>query len=146
MIEAFKTHGYTHLIIPISRTAKNSFMYWKHYSQKEMDQIIQSALKKNISYLKNESIGIPGSYLDEVEFNADNDIINKGSFIQTLVSNPNHIGCHTLDEFPSEPQFAGTQELEKEFIRICAEEIFRGEKNSHDGYVASGGTEANKTR
>lgn len=59
-----------------------------------------------------------------------------------MVANPNHIGCHTIDT-DHEEMFSGTQEIEHDLIRICAEEIFKGEPQGYDGYVASGGTEAN---
>ena len=62
--------------------------------------------------------------------------------MKTLIANPNHIGCHTLNE-NSEPFFKGTQKIEIELIKLCAEEILEGEKDAQDGYVASGGTEAN---
>jgi glutamate/tyrosine decarboxylase-like PLP-dependent enzyme len=58
-----------------------------------------------------------------------------------LINNPNHIGCHTLGH--SESFFKGTQEIEREVIGICAEDILKGKPNGFDGYVASGGTEAN---
>ena len=51
------------------------------------------------------------------------------------------IGCHTLAG--SEPFFRGTQEIEKELLQICAEEILGAEAGSYDGYVSSGGTESN---
>ena len=53
-----------------------------------------------------------------------------------------HIGCHTLNE-DSEPFFKGTQKIEVELIKLCAEEILGGDKDAQDGYVAPGGTEAN---
>ena len=43
----------------------------------------------------------------------------------------------------SEPYFQGTHALEKELIEICAVDILKGEPGAQDGYVASGGTEAN---
>jgi len=58
-----------------------------------------------------------------------------------LVKNPNHIGCHTIGE--SESYFKGTHEIEKELIEICSVDILKSEPQSCDGYVASGGTEAN---
>ena len=58
-----------------------------------------------------------------------------------LISNPNHIGCHTYSQ--GENYFSGTQALEVDLIRICAEDIFQAEKDGYDGYVAPGGTEAN---
>ena len=62
-------------------------------------------------------------------------------FLTTMVENPNHIGCHSLEK--SESYFAGTHALENEAIRICAEEIMGALPNTCDGYIASGGTEAN---
>ncbi|MEO6306189.1 MAG: pyridoxal-dependent decarboxylase, partial [Bacteroidia bacterium] len=49
---------------------------------------------------------------------------------------------HTFGD-EHEDFFKGTQQLEKDLIKICAEEIFSAEPDSYDGYVASGGTEAN---
>ena len=62
-------------------------------------------------------------------------------FLSTMIHNPNHIGCHTIGE--SESFFAGTQDIEKELIALIAEDILKGEPGGQDGYVASGGTEAN---
>ena len=61
--------------------------------------------------------------------------------MSTLIQNPNHIGCHTLGH--SERHYRGTQSIEKELLDICAIDILKGEHNGYDGYVASGGTEAN---
>ena len=62
-------------------------------------------------------------------------------FCPTLIQNPNHIGCHTIGK--SEPFFQGTLDIERELIDICSIDILKGELNQQDGYVASGGTEAN---
>jgi glutamate/tyrosine decarboxylase-like PLP-dependent enzyme len=43
----------------------------------------------------------------------------------------------------SESFFSGTQQIEKEALEICAVDILKAEQGSIDGYVASGGTEAN---
>ena len=43
----------------------------------------------------------------------------------------------------SESFFEGTQEIEKDLIEICAVDILKGDPDEQDGYVASGGTEAN---
>ena len=61
--------------------------------------------------------------------------------MSTLIQNPNHIGCHTLGH--SERHYRGTQSIEKELLDICAIDIIKGEHYGYDGYVASGGTEAN---
>lgn len=86
-------------------------------------------------------LGVPASYLDPKVFQPDDKLLADAPFLSSLVLNPNHIGCHTLNE--SEPFFAGTQELEREAIAICAEEILNAQEGEYDGYVAAGGTEAN---
>ncbi|MFW5762574.1 MAG: pyridoxal phosphate-dependent decarboxylase family protein, partial [Cyclobacteriaceae bacterium] len=62
-------------------------------------------------------------------------------FLTSLIHNPNHIGCHTLGT--SESFFQGTQSIERELLELCATKILNGEPGKFDGYVASGGTEAN---
>lgn len=108
-----------------------------------MDQTIFEALKKNVNFFKHESVGVPASHLDEKEFPLIQPLMKESSYIQTLIANPNHIGCHTIEGHDSEPQFAGTQKIEEDFISICAEEIFDAQTGEYDGYIASGGTEAN---
>lgn len=117
------------------------FEYWEKLSQDEIDTRIQSALDKNVNYDKEHVLGIPASYLDEKIFNQDASFLKDAPYMKTLVQNPNHIGCHTLGD--SESYFRGTQQIEKELIEICAVDILKGEIGKQDGYVASGGTEAN---
>lgn len=114
---------------------------WKKLSQKEIKERVKKALDSNIDYNSTGALGIPASYLDPKVFNQDASFLEDAPFITTMVRNPNHIGCHTLSE--SESYFAGTQEIERELIDICATDIFKGEFGMQDGYVASGGTEAN---
>lgn len=114
---------------------------WHKKSQEEIKEIVFDALGKNINYQTNFALGIPASYLDEKVFNQDASFVKDAPFISTLIKNPNHIGCHTLNE--SEHFFKGTQAIEKEVIDICAIDILKGKENDYDGYVASGGTEAN---
>lgn len=115
--------------------------YWKKHSQAEIHSRVFTALDKNINYSTQSALGIPASYLDDKVFYQDSSIVKDAPFISTLIQNPNHIGCHTLDK--SESFFSGTQELEKELINICAVDILKGKEGQHDGYLASGGTEAN---
>lgn len=69
-------------------------------------------------------------------------MLREATSLVTLDQNPNHIGCHTLGD--SESFFAGTQEIERELIALCAVDILKGEAaDQFDGYVAGGGTEAN---
>lgn len=114
---------------------------WKKYSQQEIKERVFLALEKNVNYNNSMILGIPASHLDEKVFSQDHSFINDKPFISTLIQNPNHIGCHTLGE--SESFFEGTQSIEREVIDICAVDILKANLDSYDGYVASGGTEAN---
>lgn len=114
---------------------------WKKLSQEEIKTKVFEALHKNVNYNSQNILGIPASYLDEDVFSQDEAFFKEAPFMTSLVKNPNHIGCHTLGD--SESYFSGTQVIEKELIELCAVDILKGEPLSHDGYVASGGTEAN---
>ena len=116
-------------------------MVWVKKSKEEINNQIFGALQKNVNYQKESIIGLPGSYLDEKVFSQDKFDLSGAPFLSTLILNPNHIGCHTLGL--SESYFTGTQEIEREVISICSESILKGAENQFDGYVASGGTEAN---
>lgn len=114
---------------------------WRRLSNEEIKQRVFETLNKNIDYRQRTALGVPASHLDDKVFNNDTTFMKDAPFLSALVQNPNHIGCHTLGE--SEAFFSGTHELEREVIRIVAEDILEGEPEMHDGYVASGGTEAN---
>lgn len=117
-------------------------MYWEKLAHDEITARIDAALAENLNYKTEKILGVPASYLDEEQFYDDAPFLEDSPFMKTLIANPNHIGCHTLNE-DSEPFFKGTQKIEIELIKLCAEEILEGENDAHDGYVASGGTEAN---
>lgn len=117
-------------------------MYWSKYSHSKIKAKVFEALSNNKNYNSNCVLGIPASYLDEVIFYDNEPFLTDAPFLSTLVANPNHIGVHTLED-DREDFFSGTQVIEKDLIRICAEEIFKAEPNTYDGYVASGGTEGN---
>src|SRR5690606_38976869 len=114
---------------------------WHKMTQEEIKKKIFGALEKNVDYVKETDLGLPASYLDDKVFNQDASFLKNSPFMSTLVQNPNHIGCHTLGK--SEHFFAGTHVIEREVIEICAVDILKGQKNQHDGYIASGGTESN---
>ena len=117
-------------------------MAWEKKSEQEIKDIVFGALEKNINYSEKNILGVPASYLDEKVFSQDASFLKDAPFLSTLIKNPNHIGCHTLGS--SESFFAGTQAIEKKLIEICAVDILNGNDSSNfDGYVASGGTEAN---
>ncbi len=116
-------------------------MYWKKYSHKEIKEIVYDALAENHDFRKNPVLGLPASYLDAEVFYDDAPFLKDAPFLTALIANPNHIGCHTLNE--SELAFGGTHKIEIELIDLCAQQIFEGGEESFDGYVASGGTEAN---
>jgi tyrosine decarboxylase / aspartate 1-decarboxylase len=114
---------------------------WKKLQSEELKNKVFKALSGNANYYEENILGIPGSHLDDKVFYQDNPILKNAPFLSTLIHNPNHIGYHTEGE--SENFFSGTQKIERELIRICAEDILKGEELQQDGYVAAGGTEAN---
>jgi len=116
-------------------------MYWESYTHDKMKSIVFDALKHNLDYRENKVLGLPASYLDPEVFYDDAPFLKDAPFLTALIANPNHIGCHTLNE--SESAFEGTHKIEKELIDLCAQQIFEGGTEKFDGYVASGGTEAN---
>ena len=113
---------------------------WKKLSQEEIKHRVFAALSENVDYYHQNILGVPASHLDDRVFYQNAPFLEDAPFLSTLIHNPNHIGCHTLGS--SESFFKGTQQIEKEVISICAEDILKGE-GDFDGYVASGGTEAN---
>jgi glutamate/tyrosine decarboxylase-like PLP-dependent enzyme len=114
---------------------------WVKKTQDQLKEEVFKALEENVSYTDKSILGVPASYLNDKVFNQDVSFLKDAPFLKALVQNPNHIGCHTLGE--SESFFAGTHAIEKELIEICAVDILKGEKGAQDGYIASGGTEAN---
>lgn len=120
---------------------KSSYQYWRKLKPKHIRGRVFEALEANVDFQENELIGVPASNLDPKVFYSDSPILRDAPFLSSLVKNPNHIGCHTLGD--SEPFFQGTQEIERELINICATDILGAAPESCDGYVASGGTEAN---
>ena len=117
-------------------------MFWPKLSSEKIKHRVFEALGKNSNYRSENILGIPGTYLDSEVFYSDAPFLKEAPFLSTLIANPNHIGVHTLGDHHEEV-FKGTQEIERDLIRICAEEIFSAEAHTYDGYVASGGTEAN---
>lgn len=118
-------------------------MYWEKYSHDEIKHTIFNGLKTNASYDNNMILGLPGTYLDREAFYDDAPFLKDAPFLSALIANPNHIGCHTLSATDPNDEFKGTQAIEIDLIKLCAEQIFEGEKDAQDGYVAPGGTEAN---
>lgn len=118
------------------------YKYWKKKSSEEIKERVFRAVDENVDYNSKSVLGIPASYLDQQVFSQDNSFLKDAPFLTALIKNPNHIGVHTLGT--SEPFFAGTQEVERELIDICSYDILNGnDSDEFDGYVASGGTEAN---
>lgn len=116
-------------------------IYWKKLSTEERKNRVQIALDENVNYSKDASLGYPASQLDGKVFNDDAPFLKDAPVLQTFVANPNHIGCHTLGT--SESAFKGTQEMEREVLNVLAVDVFKAQPDSFDGYISSGGTEAN---
>lgn len=116
-------------------------MKWEKKSSAEIKKTVFDALNKNLNYRETKILGLPATYLDQEQFYFDAPFLNEAPFLSVLIANPNHIGCHTHSA--GESYFSGTQALEIDLIKVCAEDIFNAEEGNYDGYVASGGTEAN---
>jgi tyrosine decarboxylase / aspartate 1-decarboxylase len=119
----------------------DTFAFWKKLSFAEIRDRIRQSLAGNVNFKNQTILGIPVSHLDEHVFSQDSQLLENAAFLQAMVANPNHIGCHTLGR--SEKFFAGSQQLEKEAIDIIGCDILGGDVEAIDGYIASGGTEAN---
>ncbi len=115
--------------------------YWKKLSHKELQTRIEDALIENVDFEKDTSLGYPASKLDDKVFYSDAPFLKDAPTLKTYVSNPNHIGCHTFGT--SEKAFKGTQEIEREVLKVLAVDFFKLENEEFDGYIAPGGTEAN---
>jgi len=114
--------------------------YWKKLPKQQRTERIQRALKENVDFATDASLGYPASKLDTEVF-YDAPFLQDAPVLQSFVANPNHIGCHTLGT--SEKAFKGTQEIEREVLGIIAVDVFKAKPGSFDGYIAPGGTEAN---
>lgn len=115
--------------------------FWKKNTLNERSVRIQRALSENVNFSHDTSLGYPASKLDGKVFNEEASFLKDAPILQTYVANPNHIGCHTYGD--SEKAFKGTQEIEREVLNVLAVDVFKAEINSFDGYIATGGTEAN---
>ena len=100
------------------------YKLWQKKTNEEIKTRVFEALRGNVNYNKQHSLGIPASYLDKKVFSQDDSFLKNAPFMAALVQNPNNIGCHTTGTSLS--YFRGTQELEKELIEICAVDIFGG--------------------
>ena len=115
--------------------------YWKKYSKENLIKRIDEALASTIDFQNSKYLGYPVSKLDENVFNTNGAFLKESPLLKSFIANPNNIGCHTTGK--SEEAFKGSQELEKEVIRVLAVDIFKAEEEQYDGYIATGGTEAN---
>jgi glutamate/tyrosine decarboxylase-like PLP-dependent enzyme len=115
--------------------------YWKKYSKEKLIKRIDKALNANVNFQTSKALGYPVSRLDENVFNTSGSFLDESPLLKSFIANPNNIGCHTLGK--SEEAFKGSQELEREIIQVLAVDIFKAKENEYDGYIATGGTEAN---
>ena len=116
-------------------------IYWKKQTHAICNEIISKALLKNVNFSQDASLGYPSSKLDDKVFYDDAPFLKDAPTLRAFVANPNNIGCHTIGT--SEKAFFGTQLIENDVLNILAIDVFKAKPNSFDGYIASGGTEAN---
>lgn len=103
-------------------------------SEEIMDYLQQFAAK-NIRYGEDKILGFPGTTPHPISVPV---------FTQHLLMHANNIGMHTSTgpDAESEVGFNGTQEAERQVIAMCAD-LMGASLQTVDGYIASGGTEAN---
>ncbi len=118
-----------------------SYRFWKKTPRAALHRRLFEALGRNLNYEDSPVLGVPASSLDDEVFHQDAAFLADAPFMSTMVANPNHIGCHTFGD--SESYFAGTQAIERELIELLAVDLLHAGPETTDGYVASGGTEAN---
>ena len=104
-------------------------MFWSKLNSHKIKLHVLEALSKNANYRSEDILGLPGTFLDTEVFYDDASFLKEAPFLSALIANPNHIGCHTLVG-EHEEMFSGTQEIEKELIRICQIEYEQIEKSS----------------
>lgn len=120
---------------------KIDMKFWKKLSTEQRLQRVQLALKGNVDFYNDASLGYPASRLDEKVFPVDAPFLKDAPVLSTFVANPNHIGCHTFGT--SESAFQGTHEIERDVLDMIAVDLFKAEEGEYDGYISPGGTEAN---
>ncbi|WP_243839698.1 pyridoxal phosphate-dependent decarboxylase family protein [Algoriphagus zhangzhouensis] len=120
---------------------KIDMKFWKKLSTEQRLQRVQQALKGNVDFYNDASLGYPASRLDEKVFPVDAPFLKDAPVLSTFVANPNHIGCHTFGT--SESAFQGTHEIERDVLDMIAVDLFKAEEGEYDGYISPGGTEAN---
>jgi len=72
-------------------------MYWPKLSNSKIKLKIFEALSKNANYRTENILGLPGTFLDTEVFYDGEPFLKDAPFLSTLIANPNHIGCHTLE-------------------------------------------------
>ena len=114
---------------------------WQKIPAAERLRKVTEALKENVNFSSDITLGYPASKLDGKVFYDDAAFLKDAPVLMTYVANPNHIGCHTVGI--SEKAFKGTQEIERDVLEILAVAVFNANPSEYDGYIATGGTEAN---
>ncbi|MGB0836970.1 MAG: pyridoxal phosphate-dependent decarboxylase family protein [Flavobacteriaceae bacterium] len=115
--------------------------YWKKLTDNQLSNRIDEALASNVNFSKDISLGYPASKLDGNVFYDNAPFLKDAPVLRSFVANPNNIGCHTLGT--SEKAFKGTHEIEREALSVLAVDVFKAQPEEFDGYIATGGTEAN---
>lgn len=103
-------------------------------SDKEIRERVKLFADQNICYGKDKIIGFPGTTPEPISVEIYNRYVNRHS---------NNIGMHTNKKTGNcEMGFNGTQDAEREVIAM-ATDLMDAYPHEIDGYIASGGTEAN---
>ena len=71
---------------------------WKKINIDDIKNRVFTALDDNVDFRNHITLGVPASYLDPNVFYIDAPFLKDAPFLSTMVSNPNHIGCHTVGD------------------------------------------------
>ncbi|MFH1367309.1 MAG: hypothetical protein ABIH38_05005 [Patescibacteria group bacterium] len=115
-------------------SSKAKPLWQKGASDRVISRKIDGFVKGNIRYGQDRILGFPGTTPDMAAVEV---------YTRHLSSHPNNIGMHTNSVGrKSEVGFSGTQEAERQVISMAAD-LLNGRSDEIDGYISSGGTEAN---
>lgn len=115
--------------------------FWKKLTSEERQGRVQEALKANVDFSKDASLGYPASRLDEKVFANESLCLREMPLLSTYIANPNHISCYTFGT--SEFAFRGAQAIERKMWSMIAVDLFKIEEVQFDGHISPGGTGAN---
>ena len=114
------------------KEGKPEWDWQRPLNEQEIYRRIKEFAGRNIDYQEDLVLGFPGTTPEPISTIIYSEYLDKHA---------NNIGLHTMTK-DSEVGFQGTQEAERQVIAMAAD-LMGASHNEIDGYISSGGTEAN---